>query len=139
MDASLAPTAPSPAAPQRQLRILLVEDSPTMRLFLGAHLKALHPQAVILEAEDGKSAIRQLSTASVDLVVTDLRMPGMDGEGLVQLLKRNPLLRRKPVLVISAEADAAALSPWAAEPGLRFLTKPVEPARLASALNALLA
>ena len=122
----------------RALRVLLVEDSATMRVYLSQHLRALFPSVQIVEAEDGKSAIRQLSASSVDLVLTDLRMPGMDGEDLVQMLKRNPLLRRKPILVVSADAELAAKAPWAGEAGLRILGKPLKPGELESAVLSLL-
>lgn len=122
----------------RALRVLLVEDSATMRVYLGHHLRALFPSVQIMEAEDGKSALRQLSAGSVDLVLTDLRMPGMDGEDFVQMLKRNPLLRRKPVLVVSADAGLAAQASWAGEPGLRILAKPLKPGELESAILGLL-
>jgi len=109
-----------------------------MRVYLGHQLRALFPSVQIIEAEDGRSAMRQLATASVDLVVTDLRMPGMDGQELVQILKRNALLRRKPVLVISAEADLAANAAWAGQPGLCLLSKPVKTEELHKAVLELL-
>ena len=129
---------PVSEAPARSLRVLLVEDSITVRLWIGHQVLALFPTAKLLEAEDGKTAIRMLSQHSVDLVITDLRMPGMDGQDLVQMLKRNPLLRRKPVLVVSAEAQDAQSSAWSQEPGLRLLPKPVTSKAFQAALLGLL-
>lgn len=120
---------------KRALRVLLVEDSHTMRIFLSQKLRALLPDVHVLEAEDGKSAMRRLTTESVDLVVTDLRMPGMDGEDLVQTLKGNPLLRRKPILVISAELPVARFE---ACQGVAYLAKPVDEVAIRAALAGLL-
>jgi CheY-like chemotaxis protein len=115
----------------------LVEDSATMRIWLSHQIRALFPSSVVLEAEEGRAAMRQLTSSAVDLVITDLRMPGIDGEAFVQMLRRNPLLRRKPVLVVSADAESARAA-WGNESGIAILPKPLEPAALHSAILGLL-
>lgn len=86
--------------------ILVVDDSVTMRRFLRAAFERGIPGARLLEAEDGKTALRVLTGSRVDLIVTDLQMPGMDGQSFVQMLRRNGLLKKKPVLIVTGEADA---------------------------------
>ncbi|MEI8395095.1 MAG: response regulator [Rhodospirillaceae bacterium] len=64
-------------------RILLVDDVPAVRLSIRAALEAAGHQ--VIEAADGKEALDLLDSQGVDLIVTDLWMPNLDG---VELLKR---------------------------------------------------
>lgn len=130
--ASALPSATPPAAVLKEAQLLVVDDSPTMRIFLRHHLQTLFPGCHVTEAEDGKTALRSLTTTRVDLIITDLQMPGMDGQSLVQVLRRNPLLRKKPILVVSAALDAQTSQDLLAlgEGALGFLGKPVEAAEL---------
>ena len=64
-------------------RILLVDDVPAVRLSIRAALEAVGYQ--VQEAGDGKEALDLLDSQAVDLIVTDLWMPNLDG---VELLKR---------------------------------------------------
>ncbi|HXC64372.1 MAG TPA: response regulator [bacterium] len=126
--------APRTYAP---LRILSVEDSPTAQVLLRHHLSAVAPACELFEAQDGRSALRTLTSRAVDLIVCDLQMPGMDGASFLQLLRRNSLLRAKPVLVVTA-------SPGDAGPELRsdacarILAKPLNQEDLGHSLRALL-
>jgi two-component system chemotaxis response regulator CheY len=121
--------------------LMIVDDSPTMRLFLRHLVQKLFPLCTLLEAEDGKSALRILSNARVDLIVTDLQMPGMDGQSLVQVLRRNSVLRKKPILVVSAALDEGVRKDLAelGSDGLRCLAKPVDADSLQTAIQDLLA
>ena len=63
-----------------QYRVLIVEDEPLMRDYLTENLSRLHPSFVVADAaHDGISALALFEKSSYDLVITDLRMPGMDG------------------------------------------------------------
>ena len=131
-------STPTQPAATSSLRVLVVDDSPTMRLALQRMLESLYPGCKVELADDGKEALRSLSTNRCDLILSDLEMPGMDGQSFVQLLKRNSVLRKKPVLVVSARLDEPALQSLAAEPLLRFLPKPVHPQGLRDAVDGLL-
>jgi CheY-like chemotaxis protein len=119
------------------LRVLAVEDSPTAQVLLRHQLRLLAPACDIFEAMDGKSALRTLTSRMVDLIVCDLQMPGMDGLSFLQLLRRNSLLRAKPVLVVTASPEAAGAE-LVADPCARILAKPVDADALSRALRALL-
>jgi two-component system chemotaxis response regulator CheY len=116
------------AARSSTAALLIVDDSPTMRLYLRHLLQKLFPLCTLLEAEDGKTALRNLSNARIDLIITDLQMPGMDGQSLVQLLRRNPVLRKKPILVVSAALDENVRRDLAdlGTDGIACLAKPVD-------------
>jgi CheY-like chemotaxis protein len=99
-------------------RILLVDDVPAVRLSIRAALEAVGYQ--VLEASDGKEALTLLDSQGVDLIVTDLWMPNLDG---VELLKRlragNANIRviaisgggmRKPI-----DVSAALAQTWGAD------------------------
>jgi CheY-like chemotaxis protein len=119
------------------LRVLVVEDSATARVLLRQQFRRLAPSAELWEAEDGKAALRLLGTRIADLIVCDLHMPGMDGASFVQLLRRNSLLRAKPVLVATGSPQDAGAE-LLGDPRVRLLAKPVQAAGLYRALRELL-
>lgn len=141
MEQALSRTPPaSLAAGTKEAQLLLVDDSVTLRLYLRHLLETLFPACLVLEAEDGKTALRHLTTSRVDLIITDLQMPGMDGQSLVQMLRRNPLLKKKPILVVSGALDAAMERDLRAlgDGALLCLPKPVAPEALQRAVLSLL-
>ena len=88
--------------------ILLVDDEQRFLALLAEELRVCDKHFCILTAENGDRALKALESTSVDLVVTDLKMPVMDGyELLSQMKKRYP---RIPVIVMSAffYSEAAA-------------------------------
>lgn len=69
------------------LRILIVDDDPTQRMLMTAHLNAIGITKC-LEAADGKEALALLSSSQdVDLIVTDNKMPIMDGPDFIRTLR----------------------------------------------------
>src|SRR5262245_46520836 len=81
--------------------ILVCEDSPVVRLYVRRTLENEFPGAQIHEAQDGKSGLAIMKVHKIDLIVTDLQMEGMDGDSFLHLIKRNGVLAKKPVLVLS--------------------------------------
>jgi len=87
----------------KALRLLLVDDHAIVREGLKRVLAIGGPHWVIAEASDGFKAQEQLRTQSVDLVIADLSMPGMNGlELIARLQSSHPAL---PVLVLSMHAE----------------------------------
>ena len=108
----LAPPAahappPPPAAPVAGApTLLVVEDHPDLR----AHLvEILAPHFHVLAAENGRAAWELLQTQSVDLILSDLVMPDMDGLALCQRVKDRPSAGFLPFLLVTALHDNAAL------------------------------
>lgn len=86
----------------KKANILLVEDEPFLREVMGAWLRRA-AEAVIL-AENGAEALRVLGANKIDLVVSDVRMPVMDGVALLQQINRQKI--RKPgVIFITGFSD----------------------------------
>mgnify|MGYP006277910207 CR=1 FL=1 len=83
--------------------ILVVDDSPTVVKFVAFSLKNSGYQVVT--ACDGMDALEKLSNMpqSVDLVITDLNMPNLDGYGLISTLRDNEQHRATPIIILSSE------------------------------------
>ena len=104
--------------------ILLIEDSDTVRGFLRRLFEREMPDAQVVEAIEGRAALREMSRRRPDLIVSDLQMPGMDGRSFIAKLRSNPLLKKKCVLVLSGEDLAPLRELYAGDAGIRFLNKP---------------
>lgn len=89
--------APGPEA--RRRRILVVDDSPLTRELIANLLEAVGYDTVI--ASDGAEALEVLDSHPVDLVVTDLEMPGVDGLELARRLRAHPVHSRLPVVILT--------------------------------------
>ncbi len=85
--------------------ILVVDDSPTVVKFVSLSLK--NQGYKILTASDGMEAIEKISTLSeadkVDLVITDLNMPNLDGYSLIEILRQNIKHKDIPIIILSSE------------------------------------
>ena len=124
-------------APQDSRRtILVVDDNREMRQFL---VGILNREYNILTAEDGEEAERILRTKPLDLVVTDLMMPKVDGLELTQFIKKSPEWNYIPVILLTAktaiESRLQAMQYGADD----YVTKPFEPEYLRARVNNLIA
>lgn len=108
--------APSPHTPHparsilTPLTILVVDDDPEMRDYIARGLMRLEGCPVrVLEAGDGEAALAMARTAAIDLIVSDVVMPRLDGLALCRALADDALLKIIPVLLVSGEFDEAEL------------------------------
>jgi two-component system chemotaxis response regulator CheY len=118
-------------------RILIVEDSPTMRQLLRFALKRLDGVEVV-EAGDGMDGLRKLTSDAFDLALVDINMPVMDGLKLIHLIREEESLRAMPIVVITtegAEEDRARALALGAD---EYLTKPVQAGRVLQVVKGLL-
>jgi two-component system chemotaxis response regulator CheY len=81
-----------------------VDDDADLRAYLARGLRGL---GAVVEADDGLAALAVLAARTVDLVVTDLAMPRLDGRALCHAMQADPALAAVPVLVITGEVGAA--------------------------------
>ena len=86
-----------------QLRILAVDDSPTMRRIIINTLKRAGYTEVV-EATDGKDALAKLKTDKIDFVITDWNMPEMDGLTFVSTLRADSTFKNLPVLMVTTRS-----------------------------------
>jgi two-component system, chemotaxis family, chemotaxis protein CheY len=83
--------------------ILAVDDSATVRKFVSV---ALTMQGfTVVTACDGMDALEKLPHQQVDLVITDLNMPNMDGFELIKALRENPTFKNLPVIILTSLTD----------------------------------
>lgn len=82
--------------------ILIVDDEENFRIMLMDLITATDHDYEILEAADGKEAIDQLCTHDIDLIITDIEMPNMDGLALIQEIRQNMKLKI-PIIVTSGD------------------------------------
>ena len=87
------------------LRIMIVDDSPAMRTFIGRiiQLSGLDV-ACCIQASNGMEALNLLREQLVDVVLSDINMPVMDGEQLLRELANDAALRKVPVVVVSTDS-----------------------------------
>lgn len=103
-------------------RILIVDDERNIRRSLRALLEG--PRAEVLEAEDGRAALEMLGRGEIDLVITDLRMPGMDGMELLRNCRA--LYPQVGVVVISAHGTVETAVEAMKLGAVDFFSKPFE-------------
>jgi two-component system, chemotaxis family, chemotaxis protein CheY len=117
--------------------ILVVDDYSTSQRLLGFILR--QSDHTVVTAVHGLGALEKLAEKSIDLVITDLSMPEMDGMTLLQELRANPQFQSLPVIILTGSAYAHDNMRAKAAGATLFLTKPVESEELIAAVNRLLA
>ncbi|GLQ06963.1 response regulator [Sneathiella chinensis] len=109
-------------------RVLAVDDSKTMRDMVSFTLKGAGYEVV--EAEDGRHALDTLGSGVIDLVITDINMPNMNGIELVKALRSNPTHRSTPILVLTTESDDSKKNEGRNAGATGWIVKPFEPEKL---------
>lgn len=110
---------------QHRTRILIVEDSPTMRQLLVFALKRLR-NADITEANDGMDGLRKVTADHYDLALIDINMPVMDGLKLISLIRGEEGLQEMPIVVITTEGADEDRERALALGANEYLTKPIQ-------------
>jgi len=102
--------------------ILVVEDEPSLRELI-AHILLLDDHDVDT-ARDGVEALYRLEQRPYDLIISDLRMPNLDGPGLYEALRKRYGQALPRVIFVTGHAEADDYVPFLAETGDPILTKP---------------
>ena len=118
-------------------RILIVEDSPTMRQLLVFALRRLSGVELV-EAQDGMDGLRKLSSDRFDLALIDINMPVMDGLKLIGLMRSEDALRDVPVVVITTEGAEQDRERALRLGANEYLTKPIQANRVLAVVRSLL-
>ncbi len=116
-------------------RVLLVDDDGVLLSNLKRLLQADRPQWEVLTAGSGGEAIRILRSEPLDLLVSDIQMPGMDGMALLAEVRRDPALARLPLIFITARDDRASIRKSMSSGADDYLTKPFSPDELVQAMD----
>jgi two-component system chemotaxis response regulator CheY len=118
-------------------RILIVEDSPTMRQLLAFALKRLK-DAEVVEASDGMDGLRKVTSDHFDLALVDINMPVMDGLKLIHLIRDEESLKAMPIVVITTEGADEDRERAMALGADEYLTKPVQAGKVLAVVKGLL-
>lgn len=109
-------------------RVMAVDDSATVRQVLQMTLSGAGYDVV--EAVDGQDALEKLSRESVDMLVTDLNMPNVNGINLIQEVRQKPGNRFMPIIMLTTESHPEQKSAGKSAGASGWITKPFRPEQL---------
>jgi len=110
-------------------KILIVEDSSAMRSLLISTIEALEGFEIV-EAANGFEALRLLPRERVDLVITDINMPDINGLELIRYVRNSDIYQTIPLFIISTESSERDLAKGLALGANEYLIKPFDPVDL---------
>lgn len=116
--------------------ILLVDDSASMREMVSFTLKGVGHE--VSEAEDGVEALEFAKKTSVDLVVTDVNMPNMDGITLTAELRKLDSYKFIPILILTTETGSVRKEQGKVAGATGWIEKPFDPDNLLGTINRVL-
>jgi two-component system, chemotaxis family, chemotaxis protein CheY len=119
--------------------VLIVDDSPAMRSFVKRIVTLSgFDIGAYLEASNGREALDVLRNNWVDIILTDINMPVMNGQEFVRRLEEDAELRLIPVLVISTDRTEDRIREMMDLGARSYITKPFQPEALRQELETLL-
>ena len=113
--------------------VLTVDDSRTMRDMLM--LALVDAGYRVIQAVDGVDGLETLAAEGVDVVITDINMPRLDGFGFIEGMRADPNHRSTPVLVLTTESDAAKKQRARDAGATGWIVKPFDPVKLVEAVR----
>ena len=114
--------------------ILVVDDSSTTRSLIASHLSG-SGEYEVLEAGSGFEALKILPSRKIDLIITDINMPDINGLELISFVQENPIYRDIPTMIITTE-DSEEDRKRGMELGAReYVVKPFTPGQLQEAVG----
>lgn len=114
----------SAAASSRRHRVLLVDDEEALVWSVSNRLQKVRPELIVLTSSDATIALREIQAQAFDLLVTDIRMPGMSGLELIVEARR--VQRSLPVIVMTAYPTAELRMDTELRSSIEYLQKPFE-------------
>ena len=103
--------------------VLVVDDCRTTKKIVSLYLNNAGLKTIA--AGNGVEAIEKLVTSEVDIIISDLNMPQMDGAGLIEWVRTNPSYRDIPIVILTTENDNVRKSELLNKGATAFLTKPI--------------
>ena len=117
-------------------KIMIVDDSATSRMIIKRCFQmAGYQDSTFIEAEDGLKALSNLNRNSVDLVVTDLNMPKMDGATFIKKLRLIDKTKQLPVLIVSSMGNERLETELEDKDVMGILRKPMTPEKVTDVLG----
>ncbi len=117
--------------------ILIADDSSTMRSMLISTIETLGDYRIV-EASSGFEALRLLPRENVDLILTDINMPDINGLELISYLRNNSNYQSIPVFIISTEGSQKDIDKGKQLGANEYLIKPIDHSKLQALISAYL-
>ena len=115
--------------------IMVVDDSISIRQVVGIALRQAGYD--VIEGVDGKDALAKLTGQKVNLIISDVNMPNMDGISFVRELKTRPAYKFTPVLMLTTESQEDKKEQGKAAGARAWMVKPFKPEALVAAVQKL--
>ena len=120
-----------------QYQVLVVEDEPDFRRLFELHLRSWELPIELQSVPSGFDALLRIGAARPDLLITDLRMPGIDGFEMLRALKSSGAISDLEIIAVTALSDHTIQERGGLPPGVPVLHKPLRFAQLRSHLGLL--
>lgn len=117
-------------------RVLIIEDNPASLELMTYLLRAFGHVATA--AADGREGIEAAAREAPDLILCDIHLPGMDGNQVARLLKKDPCLRSVPIVAVTALAMVGDRDTALAMGFDGYIAKPIDPETFVQQLDAFL-
>ncbi len=115
--------------------ILIVDDSSSVRTVVGIALRGAGYD--VIEACDGQDGLNKLSGIKVNLIISDVNMPVMDGLSFLKEIKKSAAHKFTPVMMLTTEAGEDKMAVGKAEGARAWMTKPFKPEQMLAAVQKL--
>lgn len=116
--------------------IMTVDDSTSVRQMVSFTLREAGYE--VTEAVDGKDALSKLSGVAVNMIITDLNMPNMDGIELIRQVRANPSYKFIPIIMLTTESQAEKKQEGKAAGATGWIVKPFKPEQLLAVVKKVL-
>jgi two-component system chemotaxis response regulator CheY len=117
-------------------KILVVDDSDTMRQMVSFTLR--EAEFEVVEAENGQDALSKVEGHKLDLILTDLNMPVMDGITFIRNVRGSSANRYVPILMLTTESQASKKQEGKAAGATGWIVKPFDPPKLLTTISKVL-
>lgn len=116
--------------------IMTVDDSASVRQMVSFTLKQLGHH--IVEAANGIDALKKMELRPIDMLITDINMPELDGISLVKKVRANPAYRFIPIIMLTTESQAEKKQEGKAAGATGWIVKPFRPDQLIAVVKKVL-
>jgi two-component system chemotaxis response regulator CheY len=117
-------------------RIMTADDSASVRQMVAFTLKGAGYEVV--EAVDGKDALSKLESTPVQMLITDLNMPNLDGIGLIKGVRANSAYRFIPIIMLTTESQDSKKQEGKSAGATGWIIKPFKPEQLVAVVKKVL-
>ncbi len=117
-------------------KIMTVDDSASIRQMVTFTLKGAGYE--VIEAVDGRDALTKMKGASINMLITDLNMPNLDGIGLIRETRAMPAYKFIPIIMLTTESQETKKLEGKAAGATGWIVKPFKPEQLLAVVKKVL-